>query len=184
MRTIASLLAACLSFLTISALFSAPSCELSCRFRQAHFHCRTVASKPGNDPAMSMHPGMNMGSGNARSEVVWTQVAHAQPDHLMSRDMNMATKSVDETAQPETTTSASRDPFQIDASCAHEACSQTITSDSPPNAGLSRPDFPSLVTINFPALAAIRAGFHSGSCPAIPPDTIPAIEPLAGPLRI
>ena len=184
MRIISSLLAACLSFLTISSSFSAPSCDLSCSLRRAYFHCHTAASNPGTDPAMSMPTGMDMDSGSAMSEPVAAQIGHAKSDHLMSRDMNMAMKPVDETAEPEASTGASDDPFQIDSSCAHEACGQTVTSDSAPNPGPSQPASRCFVTFNLNGIAAIQAGFQRESCPATPPDTIPAIEPLAAPLRI
>lgn len=131
-----------------------------------------------------MPTGMDMDSGSGMSELVSEQAGHAKSDHLMSRDMYMAMKPVDETAEPEAATGASDDPYQIDSSCAHEACGQTITSDSPPNPGLSQPASRYFVTFSLTGIAAIRAGFQRESCPAIPPNTIPAIETPDVPLRI
>src|SRR5580692_4065077 len=82
-RGITTLLAALLSLLLVSAPVSAWACDLSCSSHQAPSDCHASAKTTGDDTAMSMPSGMDMGSDQSESAAGPATVVGVMSGHSM-----------------------------------------------------------------------------------------------------
>src|ERR1022692_116325 len=142
MRSITTSLAALLSLLLVSAPVSAWACDVSCSSHQAHSDCHASATTSKDDTAMSMPPGMDMGSDQSESPTGTDTVMGAAPGHSMSMSpqQEMATRRLERATNPATRTGTMHDHSKDMSSCTHETCSQLSTSASPPGADHSQPN--------------------------------------------
>src|SRR5580704_7755943 len=104
MRWATGSLAALLSLLLVSAPVSAWACDVSCSSHQAHSDCHASATTSKDDTAMSMPPGMDMGSDQSESPMATDTVASAASDHSksMSPLQEMATRHFEQATKPAT----------------------------------------------------------------------------------
>src|ERR1700730_7317662 len=84
MRRATSSLALLLSLLIASAPVSAWACDMSCSIQQVRSDCHSSTTTSKDDPAMSMPPGMNMGSDNSESQMGTGTVINTMPGHSMT----------------------------------------------------------------------------------------------------
>jgi hypothetical protein len=141
MRWVTGSLAALLSLLLVSAPVSAWACDVSCSSHQAHSDCHASATTSKDDAAMSMPPGMDMGSDQSESPTGSDTVISAVPGHSMSMSpqQEMATRRFEQATKPATRIDTLHDHSKGMSSCTHETCSQLSTSASPPGADHSQP---------------------------------------------
>jgi len=142
MRRIASSLAGLLSFLLISAPVSAWACDLSCSSHQTRSDCHSSTTASKDDTAMSMPPGMDMGSDQTESPMGPDTIMSATPGHSMpmSPQQEMTTRRLEQVSKLEMRTGAMHDHSKSVSSCTHETCSQVSASASPPGADHSQPN--------------------------------------------
>jgi hypothetical protein len=142
MGSITTSLAALLSFLLISAPVSAWACDLSCTSHQARSDCHSSTATSKEDTAMSMTPGMDMGSDQTEGPMGPDTAMSAVPGHSMSMSpqQEMATQRFEEATKPEMRTGTLHDHSKSLSSCTHEMCSQVSASASPPGADHSPPN--------------------------------------------
>jgi hypothetical protein len=142
MRWATGSLAALLSLLLVSAPVSTWACDVSCSSHQAHSDCHASATTSKDDSAMSMPPGMDMGSDQSESPVGSDTVMGAVPGHSMSMSpqQEMVTTRFEEATKPATRSGTIHDHSKGMSSCTHETCSQLSTSASPPGADHSQPN--------------------------------------------
>lgn len=142
MRGISSSWAGLLSLLLISSPISAWACDVSCSSHRAHSDCHASAKTSKDDTAMSMPPGMDMGSDQSASPAESDAAMGAVRGHFMSMSpqQEMATRRFEQDTKPATRTDTLHDHSKGISSCTHETCSQLSTSASPPGADHSQPD--------------------------------------------
>jgi len=141
MGSITTSLATLLSFLLISAPVSAWACDLSCSSHQARSDCHSSTATSKEDTAMSMTPGMDMGSDQTEGPMEPDTAISATPGHSMpmSPQQEMATRRLEQVSKIEMRTGALHDHSNTVSSCTHETCSQVSASASPPSAHHSQP---------------------------------------------
>ena len=162
MRSITTSLAALLSLLLISAPVSAWACDVSCSSHQAHSDCHASATTTKDDTAMSMPPGMDMGSDQSESPMGPDTVLSAAPGHsmAMSPQQEMATRRFEQATKPATRTGTMHDHSKGMSSCTHETCSQLSTSASPPGADHSQPNSPHRLAVSTSSAINLLVSFH------------------------
>jgi len=162
MRRITSSLAGLLSLLLISSPVSAWACDLSCSWHQAHSDCHTSVATSKNDTAISMPPGMDMGSDQSESPVSPDTVMGAAPGHSMSMSpqQEMATRRFEQATKPATRTGTMHDHSKGMSSCTHETCSQLSTSASPPGADHSQPNSLHWLALSISSPVNLLVSFH------------------------
>jgi len=185
MRWVTGSLAALLSLLLVSAPVSAWACDVSCSSHQMHSGCHTSATTSKDDTAMSMPPGMDMGSNQSESPMRPDTVMGAVPAHpmAMSPQQEMATRRFDEATKPATRTSTMDDHSKSMSSCTHGTCSQVSTSGSPPGADHSQPNSLHWLAVSTSIPVNLLVGFHWVRLGTPPPKFLTA-DPLITTLRI
>jgi hypothetical protein len=185
MRGITSSLAGLLSLLLVSTPVSAWACDLSCSSHQAHSDCHTSATTSKDDAAMSMPPGMDMGSDHSESSMGPDTAMSAVPGHSMSMSpqQEMATQRFEEATRPEMKTRAMHDHSKSVSSCTHETCSQVSASASPPGADHPQPNFLHRVAISISSPANLWITFHWIRPGTLPPELL-TVDRLVTTLRI
>ena len=140
MRWATGSLAALLSILLVSAPIAAWACDVSCSSHQAHSDCHASTATSKVDKAMSMPPGMDMGSDQSESSMGPDMTMGPVPGHSMSMSpqQEMATRRFKQATNPATKTDTMHDHSKGMSSCTHETCSQLSTSASPPSADHSQ----------------------------------------------
>ena len=157
MRSITTSLAALLSLLLISTPVSAWACDLSCSSHEARSDCHSSATASKGDTAMSMPPGMDMGSDQTESSMGPTP-GHSMP---MSPQQEMATQRLEQLSKLEMRRDATHDHSKSVSSCTHETCSQISASASPPGADHSQPNSLHQIAINISSSVNLGIIFHS-----------------------
>ena len=185
MRGIKTSLTALLSLLLVSAPVSAWACDFSCSSRQALSDCHTSATTSNDDTAMSMPPGMDMGSDQTESPMGPDTVMSATPGHSMPMppQQGMATRRLEQVSKPEMRTGAVHDHSKSVSSCTHETCSQVSISASPPGADQSQPDSLHRIASSISSPVNLWTDFHWVRLGNSTPDIIPA-DCLVTTLRI
>ena len=185
MRRVASSLAAILSLLLISSPVSAWACDVSCSSHQAHSDCHASATTSKDDTAMSMPPGMDMGSDQSESPTGSDTVMGAVPGHSMSMSpqQEMATRRFEQATKPATRTGTMHDHSKGMSSCTHETCSQLSTSASPPGADHSQPNSLHWLAVSISSPVNLLVSFHWVQLGTPPPKLLSA-DRLITTLRI
>ncbi len=162
MRWVTGSLAALLSLLLVSAPVSAWACDVSCSSHEAHSDCHASATTSKNDTAMSMPPGMDMGSDQSESPTGSDTVMGAVPGHsmAMSPQQEMATRRFEQATKPATRTGTVHAHSKGISSCTHETCSQVSTSASPPGADHSEPNSLHWMAVSISSPLSLLVGFH------------------------
>ena len=186
MRGITSSLAALLSLLLVSAPVSAWACDVSCSSHQAHSDCQASATTTKDDTAMSMPPGMDMGSEQSETPIASYTVMAATPSHSMSMSpqQEMATRQLQLAMKPATNTGTMHDHSKGMYSCTHETCSQLSTSASPPGADHSQPNSLHSLAVSISSPVNFLASFHWVQLGTPPPKLLLASDRLTTTLRI
>jgi hypothetical protein len=142
MRGITTSLAVLLSLLLVSVPVSTWTCEVHCSLRQAHSDCHTSATASKDDTAMSMPPGMDMGSDHSESPMGPDSVMKAISGHSMSMSpqQTMTTERFEHATKPAIETGTVHGHPRSVPSCTHGTCSQVLASASPPGADHSQPN--------------------------------------------
>ena len=176
MRSITTSLAALLSLLLISAPVSAWACDVACSSHQAHSDCHSSATISKDDTAMSMPPGMDMGSDQSESPMGPDTVLSAAPGHsmAMSPQQEMATRRFEQATKPATRTGTMHDHSKGMSSCTHETCSQLSTSASPPGADHSQPNSLHCLAISISSPGNLLVSFHWVQLGTPPPKLLTA----------
>jgi hypothetical protein len=155
-------LAALLTLLLVSAPVSAWACDFSCSSHQARSNCHASTTTSKDDTAMSMPPGMDMGSdqtgGSMRPDTVMN--ATSGRSMSMSTQQEKASQRFERATAPDMNTGAAQDHSKSVSSCTHETCSQVSTSASPPRADHSQPNSPHRVAIGNSSPANLWTSFH------------------------
>ena len=174
-----------MSLLLISAPVSAWACDLSCSSHEARSGCHSSATASKTDTAMSMSPGMDMGSDQTESSMGPDTVMSATPGHSMpmSPQQEMATQRLVQLSKLEMRTDAAHDHSKSVSSCSHETCSQISASASPPGADHSQPNSLHQIAINISSAANLGIIFHSIRLGTTPPKHLTAYR-LVTTLRI
>jgi hypothetical protein len=185
MRWLTGSLAALLSLLLVSAPVSTWACDFSCSSHQALSDCHTSATTSNDDTAMSMAPGMDMGSDHSESSIGPDTVINATPGHSMSMSplQEMVTQRFEQVTEPEMNTGATQNHSKSMSSCTHETCSQISASTSPPRAQHSDQDALCSVASSASSLLNVRTDFHWIG-PGTPPPLIATADDLATILRV
>lgn len=186
MRSITTSLAALLSLLLVSAPISAWACDVSCSSHQAHSDCHASATTSKDDnTAMSMPPGMDMGSEQSESPTGSDMVVVAVRGHSMSMSpqQEMATRRLEQATKPVTRTDTSDDHSKGVSSCTHETCSQLSTSASPPGADHSQPNSLHWLAVSISSSVNLLVSFHWVQLGTPPPRLLTA-DRLITTLRI
>ena len=185
MRSMATSVAALLSLLLISAPVSAWACDLSCSSHQAHSDCHASATTSKDDIAMSMPPGMDMGSDQSESSMGPDMTMGPVPGHSMSMSpqQEMATRRFEQAAKPATRTHTMHDHSKGMSSCTHETCSQLSTSASPPGADHSQPSSLHWLAVSISSPVNLLVSFHWVQLGTPPPKLLTA-DRLITTLRI
>jgi hypothetical protein len=170
MWSITTSLAALLSFLLVSAPVSAWACDFSCSSHEARSDCHTSTSASEDDAAMSMPPGMDMGSDHSEGSMGPETDMNTIPGHSMSMSIQqeIAIQRSEQATERELGTRAMDDHSKSVSSCTHETCSQVSTTASPPGADHSQPNSMHQVTISISSPANLWITFHW-----IQPETAP-----------
>ncbi len=185
MRSTTASLAALLSLLLISSPVSAWACDVSCSSHQAHSDCHASATTSKDDTAMSMPPGMDMGSDQSESPAGSHTVMSSVPGHSMSMSpqQEMAARRFEGAAKPATRTDTMHDHSQGVSSCTHETCSQLSTSASPPGADRSQPNSRHCLAVSISSPVNLLVSFHWVRLGTPPPKLLTA-DRLITTLRI
>ena len=185
MHRVASSLAGLLSLLLISSPVSAWACDVSCSSHQAHSDCHASAKTSKDDTAMSMPPGMDMGSDQSASSAEPDAAMGAVRGHSMSMSpqQEMATRRFEQDTKPATRTDTLRDHSKGISSCTHETCSQLSTSASPPGADHSQPESLRWLAVSISSPINLSDGFHWIRLGTTPPKLF-AADHLITHLRI
>jgi hypothetical protein len=176
MRRVTSSLAGLLSLLLISSPVSAWACDVSCSSHQAHSDCHASATTSKDHTAMSMPPGMDMGSGQSESPMGSDMVMGAVPGHSMSMSpqQEMATRRFEGATKPATRTGTMHNHSKGRSSCTHETCSQISTSASPPGADHSQPNSRHWEAVGISSPVNLWDGFHWVQLGTPPPKLLTA----------
>ena len=176
MRSITTSLAALLSLLLISAPVSAWACDVACSSHQAHSDCHASSTTSKDDTAMSMPPGMDMGSDQSESPLGPDTVLSAAPGHsmAMSPQQEMATRRFEQATKPATRTGTMHDHSKGMSSCTHETCSQLSTSASPPGADHSQPNSLHWLAVSTSSPVNPLVNFHWVLLGTLPPKLLTA----------
>jgi hypothetical protein len=185
MRGIETSLTALLSILLVSAPVSAWACDFSCSSHQVRSDCHTPTTTSKDDTAMSMPPGMDMGSDQSEGSMGPNTVVNAMSGHSMSMSpqQEMVNQRFEQTSAPEMKTGATQDHSKSVSSCTHETCSQVSTSASPPRADHSQPNSLHRVGISISSPANLWISFHWIG-PGTPPPQLLTADRLVTILRI
>jgi len=189
MRRITACMAALISLLFVFTSTSASACDLSCWLRQDHDDCHSSVSMSG-DPMSSEETGaamaptmsMAMGSGQMQHMMAPGEIGTGHRLTPMSPQSEIAVERFIELSIPGMSSTALPDHSRDPSPCAHETCSQTSASASPPGAGHLRLDFAHHAPVRFSMTTILWTrsdGIKTGS----PPPERHA-EPLATNLRI
>ena len=183
MRRATSSLAILLSLLIASAPVSAGACDMSCSIQQVRSDCHSSTSK--DDPAMSMPPGMDMGSGHSENSMGLDTVINNVPGHSMTMmpDQEMAARNFELATNFVLGTRALHDHSKSVSSCTHETCSQISTSASPPGADHSQPNSLHRTVISISSPVNLWIDFHCVRIGTPPPELLTA-DRLVTTLRI
>src|SRR5579872_172962 len=162
MCRVASSLAGLLSLLLISSPVSAWACDVSCSSHQAHSDCHASATTIKDDTAMSMPPGMDMGSDQSESSTGSDTVMGAVRGHSMSMspEQEITTRRFEQATKPATRTDTLHDHSKGMSSCTHETCSQLSTSSSPPGADHSQPNSLHWLAVSISSPVNLLVSFH------------------------
>ena len=185
MRKITSSLAALVSLLLVSSPVSSWACDFSCSSHQAPSDCHTSATTGQDDTAVSMPPGMDMGSDQTESPMEPDSVVSATPAHsmFMSPQQRMTTDRFDLATNTRMRTAAMDAHSKSVSSCTHETCRQASVSASPPGPDHSQPNSVHRMAISISCPVNLWISFHSIS-PGAPPPKLLAAGRLITTLRI
>lgn len=188
MRRITACMAALISLLFVFTSISASACDLSCWLRQGHDDCHSSVSMSG-DPMSSEEMGaamapmsMAMGSGQMQHKMAPGEIGTGHRLIPMSQQSEIAVERFIELSIPGMSSTALPDHSRDLSPCAHETCSQTSASASPPGAGHLRLDFVHHAPVRF-SMATILWTRSDGIKTGSPPPERHA-KPLATNLRI
>ncbi len=185
MRWATGSLAALLSILLVSAPVAAWACDVSCSSHQAHSDCHASTATSKDDTAMSMPPGMDMGSDQSESPMGPDAVLSAAPGHsmAMSPQQEMATRRFEQGNKPATRSGTMHDHSKSMSSCTHGTCSQLSTSASPPGADHPQPNSLHRMAVSISSPLNLLIGFHWMRLGPPPPKLVTADRLLTS-LRI
>ena len=185
MRSITTSLAALLSLLLVSAPVSAWACDVSCSSHQAHSDCHASVTTSKDDTAMSMPPGMDMGSDQSEGPTGPDMTTSAVRGHSMSMSpqQEMATRRLEQATKPATRTDTFHDHSKGVSSCTHETCSQLSTSAPPPGADHSQPNSLHWLAVSISSPVNLLVSFHWVQLGTPPPKLLTA-DRLITTLRI
>jgi hypothetical protein len=204
MRRITGCTAALISLLFVFASISASACDLSCWLRQGQDDCHSGVPMSGQEAGTAMTSTMPMAMSSDQMQHMMAPGARGgtpldslinvsleigmghrlTPDRLtpMSPQREMAVERFVELSKPGMNSTALPDHSRDLSSCAHEICSQTSASASPPSAGHAQPDFLHHAPIRF-SIATITWTRSDCIKTGSPPPELHA-EHLATTLRI
>lgn len=182
MRRITACMAALISLLFVFTSLSASACDLSCWLQRSHDDCHSARAS-----AMAATMPMAMGSGQMQQMMAPSERAAAPLNgsmHMtpMSPQPEMAVETSIEPSKPGMDLTAVPDHSRHLSSCAHETCSQTWASASPPGSGHATPNFLNLASVRLSIAMTLWTRTDCIKTGSPPPEL--HVGPLATLLRI